>query len=271
MRSGRIPIFIEYSARRAERFPERTDANVASASTIVPPAVAREAIVVQSVIRPTTYGLGGPRAHGSLSFEHVQRDPFITDPGHLAELAGKAYTCVRPAGEIADAFFVLQRAIREAIGPEEGSWPSPHMSLRGFGTMDHPVDAAMTRRILGVVAAWAERASPLQLIAEGGDVFDEDRIPILRIRRTPTLEAAFADLRFRCEAANLVGYEDGISVDDWIFHLSLVYYEGDAWLDVVAAIEGLSVPEASCIVDSVELVGFDGGPERLLGRFELAG
>src|SRR5882672_6701481 len=48
--NGRIPIFIEYSASRAERFAERTAANVASASTSVPPAVASDAIVVQSAI-----------------------------------------------------------------------------------------------------------------------------------------------------------------------------------------------------------------------------
>jgi hypothetical protein len=37
------------SADRAERFAERTDANVAIASTRVPPAVANAEIVAQSV------------------------------------------------------------------------------------------------------------------------------------------------------------------------------------------------------------------------------
>ena len=50
MSSGRIPICIEYSANRADRFADRTDAKVAKASTRVPPAVASEAIVVQSAI-----------------------------------------------------------------------------------------------------------------------------------------------------------------------------------------------------------------------------
>ncbi len=48
MSSGRIPIFIEYSVSRAERFAERTAAKVAIARTSVPPAVASAAIVVQS-------------------------------------------------------------------------------------------------------------------------------------------------------------------------------------------------------------------------------
>jgi hypothetical protein len=38
------------SAMRAERFDERTAENVATASTRVPPAVAKEAIVVQSTM-----------------------------------------------------------------------------------------------------------------------------------------------------------------------------------------------------------------------------
>ena len=48
--SGRIPICIEYSANRAERFADRSEAKVARASTRVPAAVASEAIVVQSVM-----------------------------------------------------------------------------------------------------------------------------------------------------------------------------------------------------------------------------
>jgi Fe-S-cluster-containing dehydrogenase component len=50
MSSGRIPICIEYSATRAARFADLTDANVASASTSVPPAVASEATVDHSTI-----------------------------------------------------------------------------------------------------------------------------------------------------------------------------------------------------------------------------
>lgn len=201
----------------------------------------------------------------------MEHRPFITDPRHLAELAGRAYACLRPGGRVTEAFLLLQRTLRSAVGTEEGSWPSPHMSLQGFGTLDRPVDAAVTRTILSIVAMWAERIPPLRLETDGADVFDEERIPILRIKRTPELGAALADLRARSDAAGLVGGEDGISVDDWIFHLSLVYHEGDAWPEVVKTMEGLSMPDASCTVDAVELVSFNGGPERLLGRFELTG
>ena len=57
-RTGRIPISsarsaipVERSAIRVERCPASTEENVATASTSVPPAVANEATVGQSVIK----------------------------------------------------------------------------------------------------------------------------------------------------------------------------------------------------------------------------
>jgi hypothetical protein len=46
-----MPISSARSAIPVERCPARTDENVATASTSVPPAVANEAIVGQSAIR----------------------------------------------------------------------------------------------------------------------------------------------------------------------------------------------------------------------------
>jgi hypothetical protein len=46
-----MPIRSARSAIRVERCPARTEENVASASTSVPPAAASEAIVGQSAIR----------------------------------------------------------------------------------------------------------------------------------------------------------------------------------------------------------------------------
>lgn len=50
--SGRSPASSERSAARAARFAERTDANVATAGTSVPPAVASAETVTQSITRP---------------------------------------------------------------------------------------------------------------------------------------------------------------------------------------------------------------------------
>ena len=51
MSSGRMPASNASSATRDERLAERTDANVAAASTSVPPAVASDEMVTQSATR----------------------------------------------------------------------------------------------------------------------------------------------------------------------------------------------------------------------------
>src|SRR5580704_6176943 len=48
--SGRMAVRSDSSAMRAERFDDRTAENVATARTSVPPAVANEAIELQSAI-----------------------------------------------------------------------------------------------------------------------------------------------------------------------------------------------------------------------------
>lgn len=48
--TGRRPTSSDCSATRADRFADRTELNVATASTRVPPAVASEEIVTQSAI-----------------------------------------------------------------------------------------------------------------------------------------------------------------------------------------------------------------------------
>src|SRR5437016_216733 len=57
-RSGRKPTWSVRSATRAALFAERTDENVAMARTSVPPAVAADAIVAQSAMRPSSVDSG---------------------------------------------------------------------------------------------------------------------------------------------------------------------------------------------------------------------
>ena len=198
------------------------------------------------------------------------RRPIIADPVHLAELAGTACLCVRPTGRVAEVHAQVQRRLRETVGEDRASWPDAHMSLGGFGTPDRPVDSAIERKLVSVAEQWARETPPLRLDVEGVEVFSDDRIPIVRIRRTPTLGAAHKDVRERVEASGLPGQDD-IALQDWAFHLSLVYYGGERWPEVEAAARNISVPTATCVVGESELVGFDGGFERLLGRFSLLG
>ncbi len=134
-----------------------------------------------------------------------------------------------------------------------------------------PLSASATQRRRMAVSEGARETPRLRLEVERLDVFDEDRIPIVCIRRTPELSAALTDIRSRAEAAELPGYEDRIAPADCVFHPTIVYYEGDRWPGIDATTRSISVPPAVCVADEAELVGFDGGPERLLGRFSLQG
>jgi hypothetical protein len=197
--------------------------------------------------------------------------PIITDPVHLSQAAGKAYLCLRPAAAVAAAFGRVQRRLRLTIGTEPASWPAPHLSLKGFGNEETPFDTAMEPRVMKLSREWARSTPLLSLEIEGSDVFAEERIPIIRIRRTLQLSAALEDVRRRAEEAGLPGYEDGVATEDWIFHLSLVYYRGDRWPEVELAMRSVLVQSAQSLVGHAELRAFDGGPERLLGRSSLDG
>jgi hypothetical protein len=199
------------------------------------------------------------------------RQPIITDPTHLARVAGTAHVCVRPKGEVEEAFTVVQRHLHDVVRDDRASWPAVHMSLMGFGTSDRPVDPTAEPQLVSLVQQWASETAPLEVQLEGVDVLAEDRIPIARIRGTQSLGDALSSLRTRAGESGLARSDDHIAPQEWVFHLSLVYYEGERWPDVDAAVRCITVRPASCVVDEAELVGFNGGPDRLLGRFPLLG
>jgi hypothetical protein len=199
------------------------------------------------------------------------RMPIITDPEQLAEVAGTVYACLRPTGGVADAFDLAQRRLRDVVGDDRASWPASHLTLAGFGTPERPLEPSDEVAVASLVEGWAAATAPLELVIERVDVFADVRIPFLRIERTPLLASAFVDLRSRSTASGFTGTDDDIATPDWIFHLTLAYYAGDRWPDVQAAASAIALPTERCLVDHVELVGFDGGPERLLGTFPLQG
>jgi hypothetical protein len=199
------------------------------------------------------------------------RRPFIRDPAHLSAVGGTAYLCVRPSGPVLDLYEEVQAWLRRVVGEEDQSWPGAHMSIHGFGTVESPLDEPAEARIIALARGWAARTPPLRVEVEGLHAFSEDQIPVVRIRDTPELSSALRDIRTRAREAGVASNEDAISANDWIFHLSLAYYQGDHWPEIESALQGRPVPEVGCLADEAELVGFRGGPERLLARLRLAG
>jgi hypothetical protein len=197
--------------------------------------------------------------------------PIVTDPVQLSQLAGRAFLGLRPTGPVAAAFREAQRQLRLVVGEDPAWWPAVHLSLKGFGDANCIVDATMVSEIAKLAEDWARSTPPLMLTVEGSDVFAQESIPIIRVLRTPELSAALGDVRHRGETSDLPGYADSISVDDWIFHLSLMHYRGDRWSAIEDATNDMVIPRVEEVVDQVELRVFDGGPERLVGRYPLAG
>src|SRR5437016_2288143 len=93
MRSGRTPTSSDCSATRAERFAERTEENVATARTSVPPAVASEEIVAQSAIARASIDARYTATHAGRD-RHRSRGA-VGAPGSLRRREGAAARAAR--------------------------------------------------------------------------------------------------------------------------------------------------------------------------------
>ncbi len=200
--------------------------------------------------------------------------PVITQEAHLARARG-AYVVLRPGGSLAEGFEELQRGIAERLGDPAPSLPAAHLTLRGFGDDAEPINEEDEDRISNVVAAWAASTPPLRLEADGVAMLGYARIPVVRIRPDEGLRAALVDLRLRASDEQLpAGTDDAIADDDWVFHLSLVYPDGVDTERWARMLDRLRKQDASGWHDTVsvaDLLAFDGGPERWIGRYPLMG
>jgi CubicO group peptidase (beta-lactamase class C family) len=236
-----------------------------------------------------TFTTGSGRVRVDLGLDHAGRvqwldpadrsapsdEPVVLHAGHLAEAAGTAYVVVRPVLDLAEAFTRWQGQVLDRLGGARSSVPAAHATLKSFGSGEAPLGAGDVEAIAMVVAAWAADTPPFTLRAEALDVFDEGdlRIPVVRLDTGPIREA-MRDLWGRCGAAGLPpGAADGIGVDGWIAHLSLAYPEPPEparWAELAIWMRHV-VTDASSTASTVDLVSYDGGPERRAGRWTLSG
>jgi CubicO group peptidase (beta-lactamase class C family)/2'-5' RNA ligase len=201
--------------------------------------------------------------------------PVIGDAAFLRDVAGCAIAVLRPCGEVLDAYDDLQGRLLDRFPEVAWSIPAAHCTLKGFGSSGSPLTPPHEVSAAEAVAGWARETAPLMLHAEGLGVFDtpdEGRIVYVRVAASAALRAALAAVRAR--TADLpAGGSDAIATEDWIFHLSLAYaqtVEDALWAEIVAWARRQTV-DASCRCDRVDVLAYDGGPERTLGRFPLAG
>ncbi|HET9309976.1 MAG TPA: serine hydrolase [Actinomycetota bacterium] len=197
--------------------------------------------------------------------------PMIVDDAGLHDARGTAYLVVRPVGDLAAAFVRWQGEVLDRLGGAPAVVPGAHATLKGFGSASAPLTPEDEERIGEVVSAWTGAQAPIELRADALHLFEDIRVPVVRLEMTDSFRTAFRGLRAAASAAWLpAGPGDEIGNDEWIPHLSLAYPRGvdrARWEELGAWARGVDAGAIECVALEAELIAYDGGPERRLGRF----
>ena len=182
-------------------------------------------------------------------------EPLIDDPEHIRAVEQQRFVVLRPGLLLREVHRHLQAQLRGRVPDLPISYPAQaHVTLAGFAA------GTPLRAVQDVVDAWSRTTPPLQITVDGLACFPTpSQIVIIRIVKTPNLPTALSRLREAAGQAQLK-IDTTISLQDWIFHMSVGYCQklgGPAWDDVMRLVEELEVPDASCLVDDVEIVAFD--------------
>ena len=199
--------------------------------------------------------------------------PILRDPVRLAAIPPTAYVLLRPAGDLADAFDRWRGETLDRLGGLRAVLPMPHATLKAFGSTKAPLAPGDEDRIVEVVAAWAADTDPIELRAEGIELFDGDEpVPVVILSMPGSFTEAIRDLWERSAAADLpAGDSDDIGAANWRAHLSLCYPDAAPseaiWEQLRTWARYVEVDEAASTASEAEVVAFGDGTERRLGRF----
>ena len=187
------------------------------------------------------------------------RRPIMSTPAQLASLEGQQYLVLRPTGIVAETYRDVQAVALHGL---EGTVTHPHtehVTLRGF------FEPERREALLVLIREWATIQHPIELIAEAVDTFASPwQIVIVRLARTRALVEAYASLTAMLEATDFRRLDER-PLDDWTFHLSVVYgkhLDADAW----AALERATLRELPAgvteTVSEAEFIWFENGTEH---------
>lgn len=185
------------------------------------------------------------------------RRPFMNTPQQLEDLEGQQYLVIRPTSVVADRYATEQGEALALAG-----LPHPytgHVTLRGF------YEPTRRDELTALVRTWASAQQPIEIIGEAVDAFPEPwQILILRLARTRSLVSAYATLTDLLDATDFRRLGE-LPIDDWTFHMSVVYgkaLSSEDW----KAIESARVQEfehpVSETATEVELVSYSHGEEH---------
>ncbi|GAA1534206.1 hypothetical protein HD600_001803 [Microbacterium ginsengiterrae] len=188
------------------------------------------------------------------------RRPFLTDPSQLASVEGQQYLLLRPAGPVSASYRAMQAELL-GVAPDGVTHPhTEHITLRAFS------EPRRREEVTDLVRGWAARQHPIDIVADAVDAFPAPwQIVILRLARTPSLVAAYATLTSALDCSGLRRLDE-LALDDWVFHLSLVYgktLDAATWAELDSAARRELADRPHCTATEAEFVWYEDGQENV--------
>lgn len=183
----------------------------------------------------------------------------MTSPTQLRSLEGQQYLVLRPTGTVASEFRLLQHDVLAGLDASVTFPHTEHITLRGFA------EPHRREELASLIRTWASRQDPIVATADAVDTFPSPwQIVILRLARTASLVAAYAtltDLLVETDFRRL----DELDLEDWTFHLSLVYgraLDGASWGELVGAARRPLPQLPTETISEAEFVWYQNGVEH---------
>lgn len=183
----------------------------------------------------------------------------MTDPSQLTSLEGQQYLVLRPTDEVSTAYRETQQQLLGTL-PHPVKHPhTEHVTLRAF------YEPERREEVAALVREWAAKQSPIDVVVEAVDTFPAPwQVVIMRLERTASVVNAYRTLTNALEQTDFRRLDE-LSIDDWIFHLSVVYGKtltADAWTELERASRRDLPERPACRVAEAELVWYSGGTEH---------
>jgi 2'-5' RNA ligase len=184
----------------------------------------------------------------------------MAHPDQLASLEGQQYLVLRPRGAVADAYRRTQEQLLARLPAGIKHPHTEHATLRGF------FEPERREEVTALVRDWAAAQHPIDVTADAIDTFPAPwQIVIVRLARTASLVRAYASLSAALEKTDFRRLDE-LPLDDWTFHLSVVYGKTlapDAWMELERASRRELSEQPRCTVTEAELVWYEDGAEHV--------
>lgn len=183
----------------------------------------------------------------------------MNDPEQLASLEGQQYLVLRPTGEVSSIYRETQKELLDTLSHPVTHPHTEHVTLRGFYEPERRDELATLLR------AWAAQQGPIEVTVNRIDTFPAPwQIVLMRLERTASLVRAYTTLTNALQATDYRRLDE-LSIDDWVFHLSVIYGKTltpDAWAELERT-SRRDVPERpATVIREAEFVWYSDGVEN---------